>query len=49
VFRINAEIDGQLNGLVKLGVMRLLQKLGSLAELVGTRLHFLARVFNVFA
>src|SRR6266446_5566947 len=49
MLRVHAQIDGQFNGLVELGVMRLFQKLGGIGELVRTRFHFLARILHVFS
>ena len=49
MLRIDAQIDGQLNRFVELGVVRLLDQLRCFLELVRTRFHFLARVLYVFA
>ncbi len=47
MLRIHSQIDGQFHGFVELRVMQLLQKFGGFAELVGTRLHLLARILHV--
>src|SRR5690349_19873100 len=46
---VHAQIDGQFHRFVELRVMRLLDQLRSFPELVGTRLHFLARILDVLA
>src|SRR6266699_1716460 len=47
VFRINAQIDGQLDGFVEFRVMRLLQKFGRLSELIGAQFYQLTRFLHV--
>ena len=49
VLGIHAKIDGEFNGFVELGVVRLLDQLRRIGELVGTRFHLLARGLHVFA
>src|SRR5256885_1467413 len=46
---VHAQIDGQLHGFIELGVMRFLDQLGRVRELVRMRFHFLARVLDVLA
>src|ERR1700720_4402189 len=47
VLRIHAQIDGQLHRLVELSVMRLLDQLRRIRELVRPRFHLLARILDV--
>ena len=49
VLGIHAKINGEFNSFVELGVVRLLDQLRRIGELVGTRFHLLTRGLHVFA